>query len=50
MTPNEARKMENRPPIEGGDVTFISCNVAPINSAKIRGEKQTEENIHKNIP
>lgn len=37
LTPNEIRKMENRQPIEGGDVTFISCNVAPINSPKISG-------------
>lgn len=48
MTPNEARRMENRAPVEGGDVTFISCNVAPINSAKIRGEKPSELEGEKN--
>lgn len=43
MTPNEIRRMENRQPIEGGDVTYISCNVAPIDSAKIRGEAPIRE-------
>lgn len=38
MTPNEARIMEDRKPVDGGDVTFISCNVAPIGSSKISGE------------
>lgn len=37
MTPNEIRQLENRQPIDGGNVTFISCNVAPITSAKISG-------------
>lgn len=43
LTPNEIRQMENRQPIDGGDVTFISCNVAPINSSKISGEAQTKD-------
>ena len=38
MTPNEGRAFEDRPPIEGGDQIFISCNVAPIDSPKLRGE------------
>ncbi len=38
LTPNEFRKMSNRQPVIGGDEMFISCNVAPINSAKIKGE------------
>lgn len=39
MTPNEVRAMEGMPPIEGGDTMFISCNVAPIDSEKIKGGK-----------
>lgn len=38
MTINEWRRRKDLKPIEGGDVTFISCNVAPIGSAKIQGE------------
>jgi HK97 family phage portal protein len=38
LTPNEIRAREGREPVEGGDCTFISCNVAPIMSAKITGE------------
>lgn len=30
--------MQGDAPLPGGDVAFISCNVAPINSAKIKGE------------
>lgn len=37
-TPNELRMSQGEAPTEGGDTAFISCNVAPINSAKIRGE------------
>ena len=40
LTPNEVREQEGRAPIEGGDEVFISCNVAPITSAKIKGETQ----------
>ena len=39
ITPNEIRKREGYSPVEGGDDVFVSCNIAPINSAKIRGEK-----------
>lgn len=42
LTPNEARMLEDRRPMYGGDDLFISCNVAPIGSAKIRGEKAPE--------
>lgn len=38
-TVNEWRKKQGTEPIEGGDVAMMSCNVAPINSSKIRGEK-----------
>jgi len=31
------------PPVEGGDVAFVTANVAPINSAKIYGEPQNGE-------
>jgi len=37
-TVNEWRRKEGKAPIPGGDASFISCNVAPIDSPKIRGE------------
>lgn len=37
-TVNEWRRKEGKAPVPGGDVSFISCNVAPIDSPKIRGE------------
>ena len=36
---NEIRLEENRPPVEGGDVAFVTVNVAPITSDKIYGRK-----------
>lgn len=39
---NEIRLKENRPPTDGGDVAFVSANVAPINSKKIFGETQED--------
>lgn len=30
MTPNEGRRIENRPPVDGGDVLFINSAVAPL--------------------
>lgn len=36
---NDIRAKENMPAVEGGDVALISCNVAPLTSAKISGEK-----------
>lgn len=42
LTPNEIRSREGRAPVDGGDATFISCNVAPITSAKITGETKAE--------
>lgn len=42
LTPNEARIRDNRVPVKGGDVTFISCNVAPIDSLKISGGTNKE--------
>ena len=35
---NDWRRKENRPAVEGGDRVMITCNVAPIDSAKITGE------------
>lgn len=46
-TVNEWRKKQGYAPVEGGDDAMMSCNVAPINSAKIRGEKENK-NIGKN--
>jgi hypothetical protein len=34
---------ENRPPVEGGDVAFVTANVAPITSDKIYGRKPEQE-------
>lgn len=36
---NDIRAKENMPAVEGGDVALITCNVAPLTSAKISGEK-----------
>ena len=33
LTPNEVRIKEGREPIEGGDVTFMSCNVFRLDGA-----------------
>jgi HK97 family phage portal protein len=38
LTPNEVRVREGHTTVEGGDTAYISCNVAPIDSAKIKGE------------
>ena len=43
-TPNEWRAKKNRQPKEGGDQLFISCNVAPIDSLKIKGENLPPNN------
>jgi len=32
MTPNEAREMENRNPVEGGDRLFVPLNLVPLDS------------------
>lgn len=42
-TVNEWRKKRGNAPVDGGDVAFISCNVAPIDSAKIRGENSLKK-------
>ncbi len=33
MTPNEARALEDRPPLEGGDQLFVPSNTVPISMA-----------------
>ena len=45
LTSDEIRVATNREPKDGGDVLFVSANVAPINSAKIYGEKREEKTI-----
>lgn len=40
LTSDEIRIANNREPKEGGDVLFVSANVAPIKSKKIYGETQ----------
>lgn len=40
-TVNEWRvRREDKAPVSGGDVVFMSCNVAPIDSPKIRGDEK----------
>ena len=46
-TPNEIRMSQGDAPLPGGDVAFISCNVAPINSAKIKGEETKPTEVEK---
>lgn len=41
-TVNEWRARQGVEPTKGGDEAMISCNVAPLNSAKIRGEKTAQ--------
>jgi len=43
LTPNEVRMREGHTPVDGGDSAYISCNVAPIDSAKIKGEPTSAE-------
>lgn len=38
QTVNDLRRLEDCPPVEGGEQVFITCNIAPINSPKISGE------------
>lgn len=49
-TPNEWRRKRGRLPMSGGDKTFISCNVAPIGSARITGEKNISQKAEKMPP
>ncbi|MCD7721696.1 MAG: phage portal protein [Prevotellaceae bacterium] len=38
---NELRKEQNLPAVEGGDEHYVSCNLAPVGSAKLSGEPTT---------
>lgn len=49
-TPNEWRRKRGREPKPGGDSAFISCNVAPTDSPKIRGEKNNSQKAEKMPP
>lgn len=49
-TVNELRAKSGRHPVAGGDTAFISCNVAPIDSAKIKGENVKNENNSNKVP
>lgn len=49
MTVNEWRKKKGMPPVEGGDTPFMSCNTAPINSAKIKGENVAPKNDNSQV-
>ena len=40
MTINEWRRKKGLKPVDGGDQTLVSCNVAPIGSSKIQGEPE----------
>lgn len=46
-TVNEWRVKRGMPPVKGGDVPFVSCNTAPIDSPKIKGENisQSSQNL-----
>lgn len=51
-TTNYWRAKKGQEPVIGGDEVMVSCNVAPINSAKIKGEQnnlppKTENNTNK---
>lgn len=37
MTPNEVRRLENLPPIKGGDKLFIQSNMVPVDQLAARG-------------
>lgn len=49
ITSNEIRSHLGKAPISGGDIMFITCNVAPADSPKIRGEAgtRTEDELPK---
>lgn len=41
LTPNEIRKMENMPPMEGGDVLLSPVNMTPLNSGGLQSAGAT---------
>ena len=40
ITSNEIRAHLGKTPVPGGDTVFVTCNVAPVDSPKIRGESE----------
>lgn len=42
LTPNDVRLREYMQPTKHGDVSYISCNVAPMGSPKINGEQSSK--------
>lgn len=40
-TVNDWRRKEGKEPVQGGDTPLVSCNVAPLDSVKIKGEPTT---------
>lgn len=42
-TVNELRAMNDRSPVEGGDVALVSTNLAPLGSEKLMGKSDTTE-------
>jgi HK97 family phage portal protein len=42
MTPNEARRLENLPPVPGGDNCFLQAQMIPVSSAAEAGPKRPE--------
>ncbi len=39
---NDVRRMENQPPVEGGDTIYLSTNTAVMGSSKMTGEKDDD--------
>lgn len=39
---NDVRRMENQPPVEGGDTIYLSTNTAVMGSSKMTGEKEDD--------
>jgi hypothetical protein len=50
VTVNDLRRRENKETVEGGDVAMITCNVAPITSAKITGEEKSGQPLSEKTP
>ncbi|WP_455639764.1 phage portal protein [Parabacteroides sp.] len=48
MKPNDWRRKKGLKPDPDGETTFISCNLAPINSPKISGETESAANFQSN--
>lgn len=42
LTVNDVRRMENQPPVEGGDLVYLSTNLAEIGSEKLRKTQEQD--------